>query len=53
MKKHAGEENTTPYQAVQILEEHDIVQMMMVTDPNVITYEERDNMLGLQVTLLN
>ena len=42
-----------PYQVVQILEEHDILQMMKVTDPNVITYEERDNMLGLQVMLLD
>ena len=32
MKKHAGEENTALYQAVQILEKHDIVDMMKVHD---------------------
>jgi hypothetical protein len=39
MKKHAVEEGTALYQAVQILEKHDIVEMMKVTDPNMITYE--------------
>ena len=53
MKKHAGEEGTALYQAVQILEKHDIVDMMKVTDPNMITYEEKDNMLGIQVVLLD
>jgi hypothetical protein len=53
MKKHAVEEGTALYQAVQILEKHDIVEMMKVTDPNMITYEERDNMLGVQVVLLD
>ena len=53
MKKHAVEEGTALYQAVQILEKHDIVEMMKITDPNMITYEERDNMLGVQVVLLD
>ena len=36
-----------------LLEKHDIVDMMKVTDPNMITYEEKDNMLGIQVVLLD
>ena len=47
------EDGAAAYQAVQIVEEADIIDFMKNKESNKITLEEQENMLGIQVTLFD